>query len=143
MTKVPDPASGGLRDPLDYPFARDGWIEAVTRRIVAEPVDRAWSDVLDQNPTVSAEDRTLAMSGERLVRPPAAYKPGFHIEPGLRVTVLQGGWWYRGITAVEPHPDGALVTNIVVNIAPGLGRWLAHFFQARDHRKRAARQAAT
>ena len=58
-----------------------------------------------------------------------------------KVAFLSGA--ARGITAVEPHPDGALVTNIVVNIAPGLGRWLAHFFQARDHRKRAARQAAT
>ena len=137
-----DPAQNGLRNPGDYPFTRDGWIEAVTRRIVPGSVDLAWAQALDQNPTISPEDKKMVLSGKDLVREPGAYQPGFHIEPRLRVTVMQGGWWYRGLTAVEPHPDGALVTNIVVNVAPGLGRWLAHFVQAREHRKRAAERAA-
>ena len=73
-----------------------------------------------------------------LIKPPAAYRPGFHIAGTLRVVAVQGGWWYRGVTSVEPHPDGSLVTYTIVNVAPGWSKWIAHVFQAREHRKRIA-----
>lgn len=30
---------------------------------------------------------------------------------------FQGGWWYRGEWSVTPHPQGALLTHRVFNIA--------------------------
>ncbi|MEU4158439.1 hypothetical protein [Actinoplanes sp. NPDC026670] len=54
------------------------------------------------------------------------------IHEGSRMTVtvdragrsvsLQGEWWYRGVTSVEPDPRGSLVVHRVFNVAPG-HRW--------------------
>ena len=55
-------------------------------------------------------------------KPPGAYRPGIHIAEKLRVVAIQGGWWYRGVTSVEPHPGGSLVTYTVVNVAQGWGK---------------------
>jgi hypothetical protein len=39
-----------------------------------------------------------------------------------RAVTLQGEWWYRGVTSVEPDPRGSLVVHRVYNVAPG-HRW--------------------
>src|SRR4051812_38102437 len=120
------------------PFTNGGMLEGETRRITTETPGQAWRRVIDETAGLTDGDRALALSGQVLVRPPGAYRPGLHITARRRVVALQGGWWYRGVTCVEPHPGGALVTYAVINVAPGWGKWLAHFFQAREHRKRMA-----
>ena len=35
---------------------------------------------------------------------------------------MQGGWWYRGESTAEPHPDGTRVVHRVFNVARK-GRW--------------------
>ncbi|OUC99809.1 hypothetical protein CA984_01420 [Streptosporangium minutum] len=44
------------------------------------------------------------------------------VEVTGRTFAAQGGWWYRGEYAVEPHPEGALLTHRVFNVA-SRGRW--------------------
>ena len=117
------------------PFTADGWIEAIKVHETREEPRIAWEKVVAETPYLTAEDRDLAVREQALVREPAAYKAGFHISSDLHVVVIQGGWWYRGVTAVEPADDGARITYVVVNIAPGWTRWIAHLFQARRHRR--------
>lgn len=125
-----------VRDTSSIPFTADGWIEAVTVRKTNQTPKVAWEAVLVETPYLTAEDRDLALREPALVRAPAAYKAGLHISPNLYVVVIQGGWWYRGVTAVQPDGDGAKITYIVVNVAPGWTRWIAHLFPARRHRMR-------
>src|SRR5262245_54714744 len=124
------------------PFTEDGMTEATSRRVTAETFDDAWRRVVAETPYLSETDRALALSAKDLIKPPDVYRPGFHIAEKLRVVAIQGGWWYRGVTSVEPHPGGSLVTYTVVNVAQGWGKWVAHFFQARAHRKNLARTRA-
>ncbi|MER5620960.1 hypothetical protein [Streptosporangium sp. NPDC002544] len=44
------------------------------------------------------------------------------VEVGEHTIAFQGGWWYRGEYAVEPHSEGALLTHRVRNVATW-GRW--------------------
>ena len=43
----------------------------------------------------------------------------------LSVT-LRGEWWYMGVTTVEPHEHGSLLTYRIYNVAPGHG-WAVRF----------------
>ncbi|GAA4931537.1 hypothetical protein [Actinoplanes utahensis] len=43
------------------------------------------------------------------------------IDRRARSVALQGEWWYRGVTTVEPDPRGALVIHRIYNVAPGHG----------------------
>lgn len=123
-----------IRASSSIPFTADGWIEAIRTRKTTQSPDEAWADVLSETPDLSPDDLALAASGEALMRQPAAYQAGISVSVERRVVAIQGGWWYRGVTAVEPIGSGALVTYVVVNIAPGWTRWVAHLFQARRHR---------
>lgn len=121
------------------PFTDDGLIEATSLSVTTETFDDAWQRVVGEAPYLSEADRAQALRANSMSKPPGAYSPGFHIAEKLRVIAVQGGWWYRGVTSVEPHPSGSLVTYTVVNVAQGWGRWVAHFFQARKHRKKIPR----
>lgn len=67
--------------------------------------------------------------------------------PGHTMTVevteqtfaAQGGWWYRGEYAVEPHREGTLLTHRVFNAAPR-SRWVVplanRFFIGFDRKTR-------
>jgi hypothetical protein len=120
------------------PFTDDGMTEAISRRVSSETLDESWRRVVADTPGLSDAERAVALGSSALITPPGAYRPGFHITESRRVVAMQGGWWYRGVTSVEVHPDGSLVTYTVVNVAPSWGKWLAHFFQARAHRRRIA-----
>jgi hypothetical protein len=122
------------------PFTEEGMIEVTTRRVAPTSFDETWRQTIATTPYLSDSDRVAAFGPVPLIKPPGTYQPGFHLLAARRVVAIQGGWWYRGVTCVEPHAEGALVTYTVVNVAPGLGKWLAHFIQAREVRKR-ARQA--
>ncbi|WP_030441664.1 hypothetical protein [Actinoplanes subtropicus] len=58
------------------------------------------------------------------------------VQDGSRITVsvdrarrsvtLQGEWWYRGVTSVEPDPRGSRVVHRIFNVAQGHG-WAVRF----------------
>src|SRR3954451_24551967 len=37
------------------------------------------------------------------------------VDRGRREVALQGEWWYRGVTSVEPHPLGSRVIHRIFN----------------------------
>src|SRR4051812_42196653 len=41
------------------------------------------------------------------------------VDRGRREVALQGEWWYRGVTSVEPHPLGSRVIHRIFNVAQG------------------------
>ena len=41
-----------------------------------------------------------------------------------RKIVVEGGWWYRGETSIEPHVQGSLVTYQILDVADRW-RWAA------------------
>jgi hypothetical protein len=48
------------------------------------------------------------------------------VDRAARSVAMQGEWWYRGVTSVEPDPRGARVTHRIFNVAPGHG-WAVRF----------------
>jgi hypothetical protein len=124
----------GLVEIDHIPFTDAGLIEAVTKRVSRLSPSEAWLDVLKELPYVTDEHRAESLNNDQWIVKPAARQAGYYVDGEFRVIVIQGGWWYRGITAVEPHVEGSLITYIVLNIATGLGRWVAHFMQAASHR---------
>jgi hypothetical protein len=48
------------------------------------------------------------------------------VDRALRSVMVQGEWWYRGVTGVEPDPRGSLVVHRIFNVAPG-HRWAVRF----------------
>jgi hypothetical protein len=117
------------------PFTDTGIVEATGRWVVDETPDAIWRRVLSGTSYIGDADRETALTATQFIRPPGANRTGFHIANGHRVVAIQGGWWYRGVTSVEPHGGGTLVTHTVINVAPGLGKWAAHFVQARPYRR--------
>jgi len=126
-----------LHNPL--PFTDKGLVEVVSERVSQLSPMQAWQDILLDLPYITAEQRAEALKRNHWIVEPAAHQAGFYIEGDLRVVAVQGGWWFRGVTAVESHKEGAKITYIVLNIAPGAGRWIAHLFQAAPHRRAARR----
>ena len=43
-----------------------------------------------------------------------------------REVALQGEWWYRGVTSVEPDPRGSRLVHRIFNVAEGHG-WAVRF----------------
>ena len=48
------------------------------------------------------------------------------IDRAARSVTLEGAWWYRGVTSVEPDERGSLVRLRIFNIASGTG-WAVRF----------------
>src|SRR5690349_23422406 len=48
------------------------------------------------------------------------------VDRARRSVALQGEWWYRGVTSVEPDPRGSRLVHRTFNVAPG-HRWAARF----------------
>jgi hypothetical protein len=48
------------------------------------------------------------------------------VDRTARSVTLQGEWWYRGVTSVQPDPRGARVIHQIFNVAPGQ-RWAVRF----------------
>lgn len=119
------------------PFTDDGLVEVTRSHVVDEPVDAVWRRIVETMPGVSPADRALALGGGVLTHAPGPNRIGFHVGHDVRALAMQGGWWYRGVTSVSAVPEGSRVTYTVVNVAPGWSRWLAHWFHAPAHRRRA------
>ena len=117
------------------PFTEDGYVEAETERVVSQTLEEAWREIIESTPGLTDDDRATALRSDDLVSPPGKYRVGFHISKTRRVIAVQGGWWYRGVTCAEVTPEGIRISYTMVNVAPGVGKWIAHFFQARSARK--------
>jgi hypothetical protein len=124
-----------MKNGAAIPFVEHGRIEARTTKLVPAPLDEAWRQEIERMPNLADEDRKIALGAGDFESPPGKYKVGFHISKTRRVIAVQGGWWYRGVTCAEVDSIGTRITYAMVNVAPGLGRWIAHFFQAREARK--------
>lgn len=114
---------------------RPGW---VVSGIVESPVAEVWRALIEINPTLSASDKAMILQSQDALFSKIYGKPGeghVHIEvdPTAHSIAEQGEWWYRGVTTVEQHPKGSLVTNRVYNIAPGIGWWAAQWVQGAQH----------
>jgi hypothetical protein len=133
MEKAPKAARVGSHSPI--PFADEGWPVMTKVSIVTDTVDAAWRNLLEPMHYVSNAQRIRALSGKPWNSPPGPNLAGFCIDDSQRVVAVQGGWWYRGVHAFEPHSEGTKITYIVRNVAPLGTRWLAQIFQARAHRK--------
>jgi hypothetical protein len=48
------------------------------------------------------------------------------VDRDRRAVALQGEWWYRGVTSVEPDPRGSRVVHRIFNVAEGAG-WAVRF----------------
>jgi len=48
------------------------------------------------------------------------------VDRARRSVALQGEWWYRGVTSVEPDPRGSRVVHRIFNVAQGSG-WAVRF----------------
>ncbi|WP_020574079.1 hypothetical protein [Actinopolymorpha alba] len=90
--------------PLPAAFTTPGRLLWTTVGIVEAPVDEVARLVF--------EDFEEAPTGGHL-----------HRDEERRIVIVQGGWWYRGVTSIESHPDGARVTYRVYNIAR-TNRWM-------------------
>jgi hypothetical protein len=97
------------------PFTDEGRIEVLSERFSQVRPIEAWREVLQDLPYITAEQRAVALECKQWLVEPAAHQAAFHIDRDLRVVAIQGGWWYRGITAVEPHGEGSKITYVVVN----------------------------
>ena len=121
---------------MGTPFAEDGVVEARTTKVVAASLEDTWRQVIESMPNLAEEDRRTAVCSMDLESAPGKYKVGFHLSQTRRVIAVQGGWWYRGVTCAEVDSGATRITYTMVNVAPGIGKWIAHFFQAREARRR-------
>jgi hypothetical protein len=124
------------------PFTSDGLIEVSTTRHSEESADAEWQRVLDGVTGLSADDRAVALSGRAVSTAAGPHLTAIVVNDAVRAVALQGGWWYRGVWSVTTDSQGTSVTYTVVNVAPGLGRWVAHLFHAPHHRRKILRNKA-
>lgn len=99
--------------------------------MVEAPPDRVAALLLDVRPGGASP---LAVSG--VVAETDSSDEFEVVQDGSRVTVsvdraarsvsLQGEWWYRGVTSVEPDPAGSRVVHRIFNVAQGHG-WAVRF----------------
>jgi hypothetical protein len=53
-------------------------------------------------------------------------KTGVTVDRAARSVTQEGAWWYRGVTSVEPDPEGSRVVHRIFNVAERHG-WAARF----------------
>lgn len=105
--------------------------------VIEAPVEQVWAALLDLTPELSEADKQVIAQNppeqSYLARPPGAVKAGTEVDVQHHSIATQGEWWYRGVTSVEPHSRGSLVTYRVTNVAPGVGWWAAQLVQGPEH----------
>jgi len=74
----------------------------------------AHGEVAETDP---GDDFVVVQDGSRLT---------VSVDRARRSVTLQGEWWYRGVTSVEPDPRGSRVVHRIFNVAPGHG-WAVRF----------------
>jgi hypothetical protein len=99
--------------------------------VVEAPPDRVAGLLLDVRPggrsplatsgavadTDTGDDFVVVKDGSRMT---------VTVDRAGRSVALQGEWWYRAVTSVEPDPRGSRVVHRVFNVARGHG-WAVRF----------------
>ena len=107
--------------------------------VVAAPVGSVWEALVASIPALAGQDvRALVHSTSPQVVDAALGDPlsdasiRVQVDPDRHCVTVEGQWWYRGETSVEPDERGSLVAHRVYNIAPGASRWLVQFVHRQD-----------
>jgi len=105
--------------------------------VIESSVQSVWQALLNHGFGIpDSERQALDLHSESTpfiysIGKPGAGKIHFEIDKNKRQIVVQGEWWYRGVTSVAPTDKGAIITYQIYNIAPGIGWWLAQYVQCR------------
>jgi hypothetical protein len=108
--------------------------ELLTLRAVVEASpDEVSAVLLDVRPggrSPMAEEGTVEESGpgDDFVVVRGGSRLTVSVDRAARSVALQGEWWYRGVTSVEPDQRGSLVVHRIFNVARGRDwavRWVA------------------
>jgi hypothetical protein len=93
-------------------------VEAAPERVAALVLDvrPGGRSPLAVTGTVDEDD------GDRLVVTQDGSRITMTVDRAAASVTLEGEWWYRGVTRVEPDPRGARLRHEVYNIASG-NRW--------------------
>jgi hypothetical protein len=101
------------------------------RAVVAAGPDAVADVLLDVRPggrSPLAEDGEIdeTDTGDEFVLLREGSRITVTVDRATRSVSLQGEWWYRGVTSVEPDPRGSQVIHRVFNVAEGNG-WAVRF----------------
>lgn len=99
--------------------------------VVEAPPDRVAEVVLDVRPggrsPLAAEGEVAETDeGDSFEVVKDGSRMTVTVDRARREVALQGEWWYRGVTSVEPDPHGSRVVHRIFNVAEGHG-WAVRF----------------
>jgi hypothetical protein len=99
--------------------------------VVEAPPDRVAEVLLDvrpggRSPLVTDGEVTETDGGDDFVIVRGGSRITVSVDRAARSVALQGEWWYRGVTSVEPDPRGSRVVHRIFNVAQGRG-WAVRF----------------
>jgi hypothetical protein len=99
--------------------------------VVAAPPDRVAGLLLDVRPGGRSPLATGTLvsetgAGDEFVVDQDGSRMTVTVDRAGRSVSLQGEWWYRGVTSVEPDPQGSRVVHRIFNVARGNG-WAVRF----------------
>lgn len=100
------------------------------RAVVETSPERVADLLLDVRPggrsPLAVRGRPDSPEGDEFAVMQEGSKVTVTVDRVARSVTLQGEWWYRGVTTVEPDPRGAQVVHRIFNVAPGQ-RWAVRF----------------
>ncbi|WP_433298262.1 hypothetical protein ACQP2F_42975 [Actinoplanes sp. CA-030573] len=101
------------------------------RAVVEAPPDRVAELLLDvrpggRSPLAAGGEVDEADEGDEFVVVKDGSRMTVSVDRAARSVALQGEWWYRGVTSVEPDPRGSRVIHRIFNVARGNG-WAVRF----------------
>jgi len=98
--------------------------------VVAAPPDAVADVLLDVRPGGRSPFAVVgtieSADGDELVVTLNGSRMTVTVDRAARSVVLQGEWWYRGVTTVRPDPRGAQVVHQIFDVAAGRG-WAVRF----------------
>jgi hypothetical protein len=111
--------------------------------IVEAPPDRVWEGLLDAFAALYHTELRQESNPEtfkKMIGNQGEGRISLEVDKKHYHVALQGEWWYRGVYAISPHPQGSLLLYQVYNIAPGASRWFAQLFQGPAHAQQMGQQ---
>jgi hypothetical protein len=99
--------------------------------VIEAPPDRVAEVLLDvrpggRSPIAARGEVAEADPGDDFVVIQDGSRLTVSIDRARRSVALQGEWWYRGVTSVEPDPRGSRVVHRIFNVSPSHG-WAVRF----------------
>ena len=99
--------------------------------VIEAPPDRVAEVLLDvrpggRSPIAARGEVAEADPGDDFVVVQDGSRLTVSVDRAQRTVALQGEWWYRGVTSVEPDPRGSRLVHRIFNVAQGHG-WAVRF----------------